>query len=331
MQEVKQAHSSRNNRTIVRSGLRADWVRGGIRVGFKLLNKAAPDLASIAAERLFRSPRRHARPAWEEEILAGATARFSLPWGAEALPAWSWGHGPTVLLVHGWEGRGSQLGAFVGPLVALGFRVVTFDAPGHGDAPGRRATLVEMARAVTVAMDEAGPLHAIVAHSIGGAATTYALFRVASVRRAGAPAPRLAFIAPPTSAVRYTQHFAQQLGLDEAVRLRMIARLEARYGVPLADLDVLSAAPRMKAPLFVVHDHDDREVPFEAGAALAERWPGARLMATCGLGHRRILRAPEVIAEVVEVVTGTPWPVRTGFEAFELERELFERDRRVAA
>ncbi|WP_437553115.1 alpha/beta hydrolase [Sorangium sp. So ce367] len=327
MQEANQVHSSPNNRTIVRTDPRQVLLRGGIRFGFKLLNKAAPDLASLAAERLFRSPRRHTRPAWEEEVLAGA-ARFSLPWGAEALPAWSWGDGPTVLLVHGWEGRGSQLGAFVRPLVELGFRVVTFDAPGHGDGPSRSATLVELARAVTIAMDEAGPVHAIVAHSLGSAATTYALSRAASVRRAGAPAPRLVFIAPPLSAVRYTQHFAKLLGIDEAVRRRMVARLEARYGVPLTDLDALSAAPRMNAPLFVVHDRDDREVSFEAGAALADRWPGARLMSTRGLGHRRVLRAPEVIAEVVEVVTGTPWPVRTGLETCELERELFERDRR---
>jgi pimeloyl-ACP methyl ester carboxylesterase len=110
----------------------------------------------------------------------------------------------------------------------------------------------------------------------------------------------------------------------------MIARLEARTGVPIADLEAMALAPRVKAPLLVLHDHDDREVPFEDGAEVADHWPGARLVATRGLGHRRILRAPAVITHVVEVVTGAPWTFRTGLDRFGLDRELFERERRAA-
>jgi len=35
-------------------------------------------------------------------------------------------------MVHGWNGRGAQLGAFAPELVRVGFRVVTFDTPAHG-------------------------------------------------------------------------------------------------------------------------------------------------------------------------------------------------------
>ena len=57
-------------------------------------------------------------------------------------------------------------------------------------------------------------------------------------------------------------------------------------------------------PALVVHDRGDREVPFEHGETLARSWPGARLMVTEGLGHRRILRDPEVVRAVVEAVSG---------------------------
>lgn len=324
MQVAKQGVAMPKNSTIVRSNAREEWLRSGLRAGFRILNRAAPEVASLAAERLFRSPRRHARPAWEQEILAGAE-RSSLPWGAETLPSWSWGRGPVVLLVHGWEGRGSQLGAFVEPLVEAGHRVVAFDAAGHGDGPSRHGTVVELSRAVTAAVAEVGPVQGIIAHSVGCVAVTYAL------SRARGAAPRLAFIGPPTSPLRFTQAFAAHLGLDERVRLRMIDRLEGRYGVPLAELDALVHAPRMRAPLLVVHDRDDREVPFEAGAALADRWPGARLLPTRGLGHRRVLRAPQVIEHVVEALTGVTPPLRTGLDRFGLERELYERERRHAA
>lgn len=324
MLDVKQGVSASKNSTVVRSNREGAWVTNGIRAGFRILNRAAPEVASLAAEQIFRSPRRHARPVWEQEVLASAE-RFSVPWGAESLPAWTWGKGPTVMLVHGWEGRGSQLGAFVEPLVETGYRVVTFDSPGHGDGPGRQAALVEMARGVFAALADVGPVHGIIAHSVGCVATTHAL------SRARWASPRLVFVAPPTSPVRFTQAFAAHLGIDERVRLRMIERLEARYGVPLAELDALALAPAMRAPLLVVHDRDDREVPFEAGAALADRWPGARLLATRSLGHRRVLRTPVVIDNAVEMITGAAPTARTGLDRLGLERDLYERERRRAA
>lgn len=313
------------NSTNVRSRFEPSWLLGGLRMGFRILGKAAPDVASAAAERLFRSPRRHQRPAWEHEVLAAATP-LRLPFGSDSLPAWSWGEGPVVLLVHGWEGRGSQLGAFVDPLVEMGFRVVAFDAPGHGDSPRRHGTVVEIARAVGAALSELGPVHAIVAHSVGCVAATYALSRVT----AGA-APKLVFVAPPASPEPFVRSFKRLLGLDDEVARRMVERIEERYGVPLADLNAGRLAPRMNAPLLVVHDREDRDVPFEAGAGLADVWPGARLRETRGLGHRRLLRAPDVVSDVAEFVSGEPRTMRTGREQLALDRELYVRELRHAA
>src|SRR6185503_15435757 len=113
-----------------------------------------------------------------------------------------WGKGPLVILVHGWNGRGSQLGGFVQPLVDAGFQVVAFDAPGHGGPRGASSSLVRFADAFDAVVDATRPffqpLAAVVAHSMGGAAVTYALSRRAE-RSADAElgSPRLVFIAPP--------------------------------------------------------------------------------------------------------------------------------------
>ena len=63
-------------------------------------------------------------------------------------------------------------------------------------------------------------------------------------------------------------------------------------------------AREMTAPLLVVHDRDDRETFWSEGNALVEAWPGARLISTSGLGHRRVLREPAVIEEARQFVTG---------------------------
>ena len=68
--------------------------------------------------------------------------------GGQRVAGWSWGDGPAVYLVHGWAGVGGQLAAFVPPLLAGGFRVVTFDAPGHGASAGRRSSIIHFADAL---------------------------------------------------------------------------------------------------------------------------------------------------------------------------------------
>jgi predicted alpha/beta hydrolase family esterase len=54
-------------------------------------------------------------------------------------------------------------------------------------------------------------------------------------------------------------------------------------------------------PVFVVHDHDDREVPFGHAEALSAAW-GGEVLATDRLGHTRILEAPEVVRAAVGFV-----------------------------
>jgi pimeloyl-ACP methyl ester carboxylesterase len=288
------------------------------RAGFRAIGPYAPALASSYAERLFLTARRHRRPAWEERALAGAE-RFAIPHHGKALPAWRWGTGASViLLVHGWEGRGSQLAAFVEPLVARGFSVVTFDVPGHGDAPAGRSSIVDHARAVASAGAYLGRLHAIIGHSVGGAAALYAT-------RLGLRVDRLALVAPPVSPQRFAAGFGKLLGLDAGVQRGLVRRLERRYGVRMEDLDVRADAAGFDGPVLVVHDRGDRVVPIEDGEVIATAAEGGRLVATHGLGHQRVLRAPEVLGAVVPFVA-------SGERAPELgtliDRELFFRDLR---
>jgi pimeloyl-ACP methyl ester carboxylesterase len=256
----------------------------------------APDLAAAAAERVFLRPPRYRAPAKEAGWAAGAEP-LGLPWPAGPLAAWSWGTGErTALLVHGWAGRGFQLGAFVAPLVGRGFRVVAFDGPGHGRSPGRRSSLVEMVAAVAVALERLGGADLVVGHSLGAAAAAAALDRVRPRR----PAARLAAVAPSIDFDGVLDRFGAMTGFTPEVTRRMRRRIEARFGIAWTELSGLNFAARMEVPLLVVHDRDDRDVPWEEGSALAAVWPGARLLTTRGLGHRKVLRDPAVLAAVAE-------------------------------
>jgi pimeloyl-ACP methyl ester carboxylesterase len=210
--------------------------------------------------------------------------------------------------------------------VRAGFTVVTFDAPGHGASSGRRTSLFEFARALRAIVEAFGPAEAVIAHSLGAAATARALGEGLSVGR-------VVFIAPPADPVDWTRRFADRWGLAPEVVGAMQARSERRLGVLWSDLNVPRLASALAIPLLVIHDRADHEVPCSDGAAIAGAWPNARLLATHGLGHRRILRDASVVEEAVSFVSGsTP---REELEAEDvlseqgsLERYLFDRDRR---
>jgi pimeloyl-ACP methyl ester carboxylesterase len=79
----------------------------------------------------------------------------------------------------------------------------------------------------------------------------------------------------------------------------MRQRSEARLRIRWSELNVPRLAAGLRAPLLVFHDRDDVTVPYHEGAAIAAAWAGAELVTTRGLGHRDIVRDPEVVAEAV--------------------------------
>ena len=102
-----------------------------VRSVFSGLQAISPALAAqLAAATMFRT-RRKPRADWEQRI-AERAEHLTVDGPSGDIAVQRWGQGPLVLLVHGWNGRGSQLGSFVEPLLEGGFQVVTFDAPGHG-------------------------------------------------------------------------------------------------------------------------------------------------------------------------------------------------------
>jgi pimeloyl-ACP methyl ester carboxylesterase len=200
-----------------------------------------------------------------------------------------------VLLVHGWNGRGTQLGGFVAPLVQRGYRVVAFDALGHGDSPGRHQSLPEFARDILAITDELGEIYGVIAHSLGGAATTLAMSQGLRVERA-------VFVSPPANPEDFLAIFAGALGISNEVRDRVQQRVEARLGMDMVDMRADLLAQSMRTPLLVIHDRDDKEVPIEVGRSIASTWPGAELVVTEGLGHQRILGDEGVLERAVNFI-----------------------------
>ena len=268
----------------------ANPIPAPIRLGFRLMPKISEGLTARAAEHLFCRPRRFQGKAEERAWLANA-APFPLRVGKQTLEGYSWGQGPTVLLVHGWEGRAGQMTPLVPALCEAGFRVVTWDALGHGDSPGRTSSFVAFVDGIWAAMRAVGDVHGIVAHSMGAAASGLALHEGLEVRKT-------VFIAPPYSMEFYADEFARLLGLSASVHERMVRSMERRFAIRLSELSFDNVELPNPDSLLMIHDVEDQEVPFELSERIVQRWPSVRLLATRGLGHKRILRDAQVVRSV---------------------------------
>jgi pimeloyl-ACP methyl ester carboxylesterase len=298
---------------------------GLLRPAFALVSRVAPAVAAAAAERLFFTPPRP-RPSRGEAVLRDGR-RFEVRADGERVSAWRWGHGPTVILLHGWAGRAAQMSSFVAPLLARGLSVVVFDAPGHGRSGWGRSSAVDFARALRAVASEVGPVRGVVAHSLGAAAAALAL-------RDGLRVERVALLGPAADPPVWFGRFANALGIPLAVAQRARARSERRLGLRWDAFHVPTMASSFSAAALIVHDRDDDEVPAGDGAAIAAAWHGARLVETAGLGHFRLLRDAAVIDEVASFLSAGGAACACGVavegacESCRIEHELFDREAR---
>lgn len=286
--------SSRNS-----TNVRLNFEQAIGRLGNKLAAGLFPDRAERRLRDAMLTPRRPAEPHGSDLVRADNARR--VPYGSRWLRVWSFGDGPAVLLAHGWSGHAAQFDAWIEPLVSAGYRAVLFDAPAHGGSGGRRTNLMDMAGAIQHVAGLHGPLHAIVAHSFGAPATLFAL-------RHGLEAERLVLVSAPLSLTGHSIFVAHALGFSMSVRGRMQRTmervLEFRWDEAESDTALAALAEVRKLDVLLIHDRRDREVPFACSERLAASVPSARLFATEGSGHNRILRNAEIIAETIGFVGG---------------------------
>ncbi|MGQ3051378.1 MAG: alpha/beta hydrolase [Roseateles sp.] len=252
-----------------------------------------------AARHAFSAPERIALSASERALLAGV-AEPPLRHEGIKLARWTLGAGPRVVLVHGWNSRGAHLLGFARPLVEAGFSVTLFDLPAHGDSGGHASSVVHAGRALRALMSAIGDVHAVIGHSMGSAAALLAFAHGRQVRRS-------VHLAGPSSLTPMIKGIARAHGLDPVDAAAFAGWVERFIGTRMAYVDLERLQHGLRHPGLIVHDPEDRTVPFAASQALHAAWDGSLLDTAAGLGHRRLLADADVIARSVAfVAAGRP-------------------------
>ncbi len=210
---------------------------------------------------------------------------------------------PTIILLHGWTGEAAFMTAFVAPLRAAGFRVVAYDLPAHGASTGSELNIPLGVASLAAVARAFGPVHAIIAHSFGGAIALAALAHSVPSQPA-VKAGRLVMIASPSSMSVIARHFGATIGLGRRGQAALERRIHVVAGNPVETFEGRRQLAQIGLPTLVIHCRDDRELGFHHAEALAAAGGFVTLQPMKGLGHRRILQAKAVVESVSRFVIG---------------------------
>jgi pimeloyl-ACP methyl ester carboxylesterase len=295
------------------SAKKSTIVRSIIRLTLGAVDPVAPGVAARVAERLwFRLPAVRPQalaPAASVPVRELLGSPFEVQLRGRGVRGWTWGEGPVVYLVHGWGGTLEQLTPLVGPLLDRGMQVVAFDGLSHGRSdPGAHgpasSDAVELGRSLDAVATRFGPARAVVAHSMG------ALSALLAIRDGWLAAERLVLVAPPSGIPDLLAVLERELDLGTRTMRRLVERVRLRTGYAPDELDLVTVACALgvheRPELLVVHDLEDRDAPHEASMRLVRSWPGAQLLSTAGLGHRRVLADAAVGGAVARFVDRLP-------------------------
>ncbi len=256
-----------------------------------------PSMSAKMSHALWARTQRHQRPERELACLSQASRTyFDIEGEQVAVYVWGGEREKRVLMVHGWSGRATQFSVYIENLLAQGYSVVAFDAPGHGESSGNQTNVKQVSRIVQKLADKYGPFCTMIGHSFGFVVVVNAL-------SAGVKSQAVIGVGSPADFNLLRVAFSRFIGLNPRAELALVAFMNKRYSLnSLDELSIHTLAKTLRLPCLIVHDKNDRQVPISEAHKIVAAWQGAEQLITQGLGHIRILRDKHVINRSIEFI-----------------------------
>ena len=200
-----------------------------------------------------------------------------------------------ILLIHGWEGQAGNFSDIIKALLADGFTVHAFDGPSHGFSSKGSTSIIEFIELVGVLIQKY-KVEILLSHSFGGVAATVALNRNPQIK-----IKRYVLFTTPDRFQERIDEVSDAIGITDTVKKRLIAQLETQTKMKVEDINVSNFVRAVQVEkALILHDKNDRVIPFKIAENVNRKWPASELKAVEGSGHFRILRTPSIIREAID-------------------------------
>ncbi|MFC4212684.1 alpha/beta fold hydrolase [Pedobacter lithocola] len=262
------------------------------------------DVEDLIRKYIFYSPKMPLR-LHQEQILA-ASKPFTLPvadtyfTGKElSINCFSWGSGKTkILLTHGWASKAADFFELITELQKLNdVEIISFDAPGNGSSESEFSNLMLYAESVKSIHTNYANVDVIIGHSLG------CMANIIAIQESDIQPKLLISIAP---LIRLKENFEQSM---DAVNIGVTAQAnffknfsdEFPVAVDYFNLEELYTQQK-KVPHFLAFDEEDHISPFAYLKPFLQKNAAIEVKAYEGAGHYKILKSPEVIADIISKI-----------------------------
>lgn len=275
-----------------------------LRKYYALCSALFPTWAGASAFRLFQKTRKLPFKKSERQFYNRAR-KFEVVHPHENIHGYELGnpHGKLVLLVHGWESNAGSMGGIALALAEEGYRVVALDLPAHGYSRLTHTNLRDCREALRALIFQLRPTEpfSIVSHSFGSAVATYAL---SGSRYA---VDDFIMLTSPNRLIDIFDAFRNQISLGNEAYEEMLDRAALLLNEPVPTLSVEDKALQVQYnQLTIIHDVNDKVLPYAISFRLANRLPRTNLIPLKNTGHYRMLWNTEVVSTILEQLTATP-------------------------
>lgn len=250
--------------------------------------------ASKKALNLFASPRKGRYTDEQRKVIS--TALFQeVDFDGTSIATYRWhGKGKTILLSHGWESNASRWSYILDELITQGYDIIALDGPAHGRSGGKLFNALLYSEFINVIAKKFQP-EIVIGHSVGGMASVFFMHNhpLGSVEKMillGAPAHFTGVFSRYKSLMGYNRRISE--GLDNIV-------LE-RFGKPVDYFSAANFTKSIGAKGLIIHDKNDKIIPYEDALLFANRYKNSELITTSGFGHG--LKDPSLTPKIIDFI-----------------------------
>lgn len=225
---------------------------------------------------------------------------------------WHIGAGPSLLFVHGWNGRGAQFQHFFQPALDAGYSIVFFDAPAHGDSEGSKTNYLEVTESLNaIFKHEIGEdIVGVVAHPLGASSVINHLTRHHNPIK-------IVLIAPALRLLELLFASFHIHGVPDKTSFKLIKEVEEEFQIPLETQNPIDLINQLSNNILIIHDKKDKTTPIGPSIQVDKALDNIELMKTEGFGHSLLLKQKSVIEKTLLFMKSKDFSLQNKIEAAE--------------
>lgn len=235
----------------------------------------------------------------EESILNTAFLK-QLTYNDFSLIQYEWGkeNNKTAFLVHGWEGQTANFTSLIPTLLEANYRVVSIDAPSHGNSSIGPTNMFEFAEVLKHYFKKEKP-DLVVSHSFGSVNAARVLRLLPEFNLS-----LWLIVTTPNNFKSRINEMAAKFKLSQSVKQKLINNIQKDVNENINNLNMVTFCSNLKNvnKALIVHSRLDKVLPVEGAREVNAAFKQSNMIELDNYGHYSILWSEELKSILINVL-----------------------------